>query len=85
MVLLLSELSILQRRISGEDNRPSLTGQGSAVAELAKVWETRRERYHAVADITFDVSEETDDFMQDTARKAEQVEILLQQYGFSAS
>ncbi|ETX00362.1 MAG: hypothetical protein ETSY1_11475 [Candidatus Entotheonella factor] len=81
VVLLVCELSILQRRISGEGNRPSLTGQGSAVAELAHVWETRRERYYAVADITVDVSEETEDFMQDTVRKATQVEGLLQQYG----
>ncbi|ETX05390.1 shikimate kinase [Candidatus Entotheonella palauensis] len=82
VILLLCDLSILQRRIRGEDNRPSLTGQGSAVAELANVWETRRERYHAVADITFDVSEETEDFMQDTVRKAAQVAALLQQHGF---
>jgi len=82
VVLLLCDLSILQRRISGEGNRPSLTGQGSAVAELANVWETRRARYHTVADITFDVSEETEDVTQDTVRKAAQVEALLQQYGF---
>ncbi len=82
VVLLLCDLSILQRRIDGETNRPSLTGQGSAVTELASVWETRRERYYAVADITFDVSEETEDFTQDTVRKAGQIEALLQQHGF---
>ncbi len=80
VVLLLCDVSILQRRISGEGNRPSLTGQGSAAAELSNVWETRRERYHAVADITFDVSEETEDVTQDTMRKATQVEALLQQH-----
>jgi shikimate kinase len=85
VVLLLCDLSTLQRRIRGEDNRPSLTGQGSAVAELANVWEMRRARYHAVADITFDVSEETDDFTQDTLRKAAQVEALLQRHGFSVT
>ncbi len=82
VVLLLCDLSILQRRISGEGNRPSLTGQGSAGAELANVWETRRERYHAVADMTFDVSEETGDLAQDTRHKAAQVATLLQQRGF---
>ena len=85
VVLLLCDLSTLQRRIRGEDNRPSLTGQGSAVAELANVWEMRRARYHAVADITFDVSEETEDFTQDTLRKAAQVEALLQRHGFSVT
>lgn len=82
VVLLLCDVSILQRRLRGGDNRPSLTGQDSAVAELANVWETRRERYHAVADITLDVSEETEDFTQDTIRKAVQVKALLQQHGF---
>ncbi len=79
VVLLLCDLSILQSRIDGKDSRPSLTGRGSAVAELANVWETRRERYHAVADITFDVSEETENVAQDMERKATAVEILLQQ------
>jgi shikimate kinase len=84
VVLLLCDVSILQRRISAEGNRPSLTGQGSAVTELANVWQMRRERYHAVADITFDVSEETQDFSQDTARKAVQVIDLLQRHGLKA-
>jgi len=84
VVLLLCEVSILQRRISGENNRPSLTGQGSAVAELSNVWETRRERYHAVSDLTLDVSAETQDFTQDTARKAVQVIDLLQRHGIEA-
>jgi shikimate kinase len=84
VVLLLCDVSILQRRISAAGNRPSLTGQGSAVTELANVWQMRRERYHAVADITFDVSEETQDFSQDTARKAVQVIDLLQRHGLKA-
>ena len=84
VVLLLCEVSILQRRISGEHNRPSLTGHGSAVAELANVWESRRERYYAVADLTIDVSEETPDYRQDTSRKAMQVIALLQQHGLKA-
>jgi shikimate kinase len=84
VVLLLCSVSILQRRISGEHSRPSLTGQGSAVAELADVWESRRERYCAVADFTIDVSEETPDYRQDTLRKAMQVIALLQQHGLKA-
>ena len=82
VVLLLCDLAILQRRIGGGDNRPSLTGQGSAVVELANVWETRRARYHEVADLTYDVAEETADVSQDTARKASQVQALLSQHGF---
>jgi hypothetical protein len=54
------------------------------VAELANVWENRRERYYAVADLTIDVSEETPDYRQDTSRKAVQVIDLLQQHGLQA-
>src|SRR5262249_13282172 len=56
VVLLVCELSILQRRLALGSNRPSLTGQGSAAVELAQVWEARRERYQSVADVTYDVS-----------------------------
>ncbi len=80
VVVLLCDLSILQHRIGGEVNRPSLTGQGSAVTELANVWEARRERYHTVADITYDVSDETDDIEQDIAKKAAEVAELLQRH-----
>jgi len=37
VVLLVCELSILQRRLAFGSNRPSLTGQGSAAVELAQV------------------------------------------------
>lgn len=86
VVLLSCALPILQGRIGDDSNRPSLTGQGSAVIELANVWETRRERYHAVADIVFDVSEETEDVTQDIAKKAAGIEAHLQRHNaFSSS
>ena len=79
VILLLCELPILQRRIALGSNRPSLTSQGSAEAELTQVWETRRARYHAVADVTYDVSTESADMTQDLARKAADIAMLLQQ------
>ena len=80
VVLLLCELPILQRRIGAEGNRPSLTGQGSAVAELNRVWEERRERYYAVADVTYDVSLESGDMAEDVRQKAAGIQTLLEQY-----
>jgi shikimate kinase len=77
VVLLVCELSILQRRLALGSNRPSLTSQGSATVELAQVWEARRERYHAVADATYDVSAESGNVMQDLERKAADIEALL--------
>jgi shikimate kinase len=79
VILLVCELSILQRRLALGSNRPSLTGQGSAAVELAQVWEARRERYHAVADRTFDVSAESGNVMEDLERKAMDIEALLYQ------
>jgi shikimate kinase len=79
VVLLVCELSILQRRLALGSNRPSLTGQGSAAAELAQVWEARRERYHTIADVTYDVSAESGNVVQDLERKAADIEALLHQ------
>ena len=80
VVLLLCDLPILQRRIGAEGNRPSLTGQGSAVAELNRVWEERREQYYAVADLTYDVSSESGDVAEDVRQKAAGIQTLLEQY-----
>ena len=79
VVLLVCELSILQRRLTLGSNRPSLTGQGSAAVELAQVWEARRERYQAVADVTYDVSTESTNVVEDLERKAAGLEALLHQ------
>lgn len=78
VVLLVCQIPVLQRRIGGGANRPSLTGQRSATEELAQVWETRRERYLAVADLTYDVSTESANSLRDLQRKAAAVHALLQ-------
>jgi len=79
VVLLVCDLPILQRRIALESNRPSLTGQAPADVELAQVWEARRARYYAIADLTYDVSEASADKAHDLQRKAAAIQALLQQ------
>jgi shikimate kinase len=79
VVLLLCDLSILQRRLAFGSNRPSLTGQGSAAVELAQVWDARRVRYHAVADLVYDVSADNANIGEDLERKATDIEALLYQ------
>jgi shikimate kinase len=79
VVLLVCELPILQRRIALESSRPSLTGQGAAEVELAQVWEARRARYHAVADMMYNVSAESANVAEDLSRKAADLEALLHQ------
>lgn len=80
VVLLVCDLPILQRRISRGSNRPSLTGRGSAVAELAQVWETRQARYFAVADLTYDVSVESTQPERDLQRKTADLHLQLQPF-----
>lgn len=77
VVLLVCDIPTLQRRISRQGNRPSLTGQASATAELAQIWEERRRRYTEVADVTYDVSTESSDHLFDLQRKARAIYELL--------
>jgi shikimate kinase len=79
VVLLVCALPILQRRIALGSHRPSLTGQGSAEVELAQVWEARRTRYHAVADVMYDVAAESANMVEDLERKVADIEALLRQ------
>ncbi len=81
VVLLICDIATLQQRIAGQENRPSLTGQGSAVLELTQVWQERRARYLEVADLTYDVSRESMDSGYDLKRKATAIHHLLQQAG----
>ena len=80
VVLLVCDVPTLQRRIAVEASRPSLTGEASAVEELKEVWQSRCTIYHAVADLVYDVSEETVDLEEDIQRKAAEIHMLLQQY-----
>ena len=79
VVLLACDLSVLAARIARYSHRPSLTGQGPAEAEIAQVWQARRERYHAVADLTYDVSAQSGNEADDLRRKAGAIHRLLLQ------
>ncbi len=56
IVLLTCPLEILQKNLGASYERPSLTGEKSALEELQEIWEKRQETYHAVADLTHDTS-----------------------------
>jgi shikimate kinase len=79
VVLLVCAVPILQRRLGAGENRPSLTGQGSAVAELEHIWNARRARYREVADLSYDVSAESANSMPDLQQKARAIQELLRQ------
>ncbi|MGE3540978.1 MAG: shikimate kinase [Candidatus Tectimicrobiota bacterium] len=79
VILLLCDLAVLQRRLTLGSNRPSLTGQGSAATELGHIWTERRARYYAVADLTYDVSPESSNMLEDLEHKAQALVTLVQQ------
>ena len=56
IVLLTCPLKILQKNLAASYERPSLTGEKSALQELEDIWNKRKAQYHAVADITHDTS-----------------------------
>ena len=85
VVLLVCDLAVLAARIARHSHRPSLTGQGAAEVEIAQVWEERRARYHAVADLTYDVSAQSGNEADDLHRKAAAIHrLLLQTERFAA-
>jgi shikimate dehydrogenase len=85
VILLESDIALLQRRIGQGHNRPSLTGQNSPVDELMQVWQTRKPHYYAAADLFYNVSNESDDITKDLHDKAAALHLLLIQQGFLKS
>ncbi|MDE0204837.1 MAG: shikimate kinase [Candidatus Tectomicrobia bacterium] len=81
VVLLVCDLPVLAARIARHSHRPSLTGQASAEAEIAQVWEQRRDHYHAVADVTYDVSAQSGNEANDLRYKAADIHRLLLRTG----
>ena len=79
VVLLICDLQVLAARIARHSHRPSLTGHATAEAEIAQVWEQRRDRYHAVADLTYDVSAQSGNEADDLRFKAAAIQRLLLQ------
>lgn len=57
VVLLVCNLDQLKICLASSYKRPSLTGKASAIEEIEKVWEERKERYHALADTIHDTTD----------------------------
>lgn len=56
IVLLTCDLKTLKKYLENSYERPSLNGNKSATEELTEIWEERKERYHALADLVHDTS-----------------------------
>lgn len=59
VILLIADMETMRKNLAQSHARPSLTdkaGNTSALDELEAVWEDRRERYHAVADLVHDTT-----------------------------
>lgn len=78
-VFLKASLDVLAKRIAADASdggRPSLTGRAPE-EELNEVWNERKEIYEKTADISFDVSDETEDLEKDVQNKAQKILELL--------
>jgi shikimate kinase len=54
VVHLYASLTVLEERIKGDDNRPSLGGVQSSTDELFVIWEERKDRYAEISDLSYD-------------------------------
>lgn len=57
VVLLIAPVEVLSERIKNDPNRPPLTRSQSSVEEIREVWNRRKERYYAVADLVVDTAD----------------------------
>lgn len=57
VVLLIAPVEVLSKRIKNDPNRPPLTRSQSSVEEIREVWNRRKERYYAVADLVVDTAD----------------------------
>lgn len=57
MVLLVCDLALLRIYLEAGHERPSLTEDAPAHDEIEKIWEERKARYHALADIVHDTTD----------------------------
>lgn len=72
IVLLEVPLEHMAKRVSGNDKRPSLTGE-DPVQELERVWNERKELYRQAADVTVRLDFETKNKKTDLLRKSKLV------------
>ena len=56
VVLLTCPIEVLGKHLNASYERPSLTGEKTALEELKEIWEKRKDQYHAVADLIHDTS-----------------------------
>ena len=84
VVLLEGDLSVLAKRVEQshhtEVSRPALTPNDDILSEMKTMWEEREHIYRELADISIDVSDESDDKELDISNKALNIATAVLQY-----
>lgn len=57
VVLLIAPLEVIAQRMASDSHRPPLTKDQSSIDEIREVWNRRKERYYALADLVVDTGE----------------------------
>jgi len=73
IILLLSNLETIHRRIKAEPHRPELIKNSSLKNELNAIWFQRKKSYTQAADFWFDTSSQTKSLKKDMNKKADQI------------
>ncbi|MBI2453819.1 hypothetical protein HYV58_01425, partial [Candidatus Peregrinibacteria bacterium] len=74
-------VSILKKRLAGNQTRPALTPKGHFLRELSAVYRKRKKRYHYCADAVLDVSLQTSDAATDFMKKKETLGKIIRRWG----
>lgn len=72
-IFLKCAIPVLIKRLTGNRDRPSLTGRKSFLKELNEIYKKREQRYRDVADAMIDVSGQTKNRKSDLQKKTERI------------
>jgi len=71
----------LQKRLSGNTERPTLLGNGDFLSELPQVYKKREKKYRALADAILNTSSQTRDKKDDLRKKLEKLIKIIGRFG----
>lgn len=74
-------ISSLKQRLKGEINRPSLSKSKNFISELTQIYKKRLNRYKSLADVTIDVSGQTNNRKKDMAKKTKKIISVIERMG----
>jgi len=83
IILLTCDIGILKNRLAKDHknvkNRPALTDK-NCESEIEHIWNQRKDLYHSHSNLTYDVSEESENSADDITKKAHEIIELVKKH-----